>query len=360
MHIKKLLCLPILVTIIIGGLLVGCGLSAEEQGATTAAMTAAAVTDTPTPVPTDTPTPTATPVPYDLSLIVEGEGDQPIIGAVVKLVGAEVTSETQVTDEVGQVFWTDLPGETVDISLSSQGYFPKDATIFVVRGVNQVTVSLDRDPHGLLPSEACGPSESLLYIEDFQDGAADRFETIRLKIGGWDLGPHPESLGNVVGLYNGQEGSWLTLREESFDNAVWRFQVMTDSKRIREYSWLINHYEEGDVETSTYSARFEPGAMAIFRKKWPVSNPSVLDRNISLSQKTWHLVEMSRFEGVFEFWLDGARLVQYKDPEPLPGGTFEIGFEPSPGVESFDFFDNFSVCELTAPYEPMPAPATDG
>jgi hypothetical protein len=357
---KKNTRLSIFVTIFLCGLLVGCGPSAEEQASTSAALTAAAATNTPTPVPTDTPTPTATPVPYDLSLIVTGEGDIPVIGAVVALVGTEGTSDTQLTDEVGQVFWYDLPGETVDISLSSQGYFPKQVTNTIERGVNQMNVTLERDPHGLLPSEACGPTESLLFIEDFQDEVADRFELITLKIGGWDLGPHPDSMGNVVAMYNGQDGAWLTLHEESFDNAVWRFKVMTDSKRIREYSWLINHYEEGDVETSTYSARFEPGAMAIFRKKWPVSNPDILNRNIVVPPQTWNLIEMSRYDGVFEFWLNGARLLQYKDPEPLPGGTFEIGFEPSPGVESFDFFDNFSVCELTATFEPMPTSGSDG
>jgi hypothetical protein len=359
---KGFIRIGILASILIFGLLVGCGPSAEEQAATSAALTVAAATDTPipsaTPLPTDTPTPTATPVPYDLSLIVTGEEDASIVGANVILEEVGDDTGTQITDEVGQAFWYDLPVDTVSLSISAQGYFPQDFSKTLERGINSVTLSLERDPHGLLPSQACGPDEKLLYIEDFQDRNADRLETIKFKVGGWDLGPHPDSLGNIVAMYDGEQGSGSELSAGSFDNAVWRFQVMTDSRRIREYSWLIKHYDEGEVETSAYSARFEPSVLAVFRKKWPVSNPALLNRSIYMSPRTWHQIEMITFDGDFEFWVDGTRLLFYEDPEPLPGGTFEIGMEDSPGVVSVDYFDNLSVCELTAPYVPMPTPGS--
>jgi len=356
MSFKRFFQWSLLILLLSSSLLISCGPSAEEIAATEVALTAAAVTNTPMPTPTDTPTPTATPVPYDLSVIVTGEEDAPIVGAHVVL--AEVGDETgsQITDEVGQVFWNDLPGETISLSLSAQGYFPLELTQSIERGINQLAVPLERDPHGLLPSQACGPDEKLLYIEDFQDGEADRLESINLKIGGWDLGPHPDSLGNIVAMYDGEQGSGTELSGGQFDNAVWRFQFMTDSTRQREYSWLNKNYDEGDVETSSYSTRFELGDLFVFRKKWPVSNPSLLIRNIFLSPSAWHQIEMSTFDGNFELWLDGKRLLLYEDPEPLPAGTFDIGFEESPGVESVDFFDDISVCELTAPYVPMPTP----
>jgi len=350
----------LLILLLGSGLLISCGPSPEEQAATEVALTATAATNTPTPTltptPTDTPTPTATPVPYDLSVIVTGEEDAPIVGAHVVL--AEVGDKTgsQITDEVGQVFWNDLPGETISLSISAQGYFPLDMTESVERGINQITIALERDPHGLLPSQACGPDEKLLYIEDFQDGEADRLENIKLKIGGWDLGPHPDSLGNIVAMYDGEHGSGTELSGGQFDNAVWRFQFMTDSRRTRSFAWLIKNYDEGDVQFSSYDAYFEPGWWTLYRQKQPVSSAPLRGSSIYLSPGAWHQIEMSTFDGIFEFWLDGKRLLLYEDPEPLPGGTFNIGFEGAPGVESVEYFDNISVCELTAPYVPMPTP----
>lgn len=348
----------VLASILICGLLVGCGPSAAEQASTSAALTAAAATDTPvptaTPIPTDTPTPTSTPVPYDLSLIVSGEEDVPILGAVVILVGDARVTDKQITDEVGQVFWSNLPGEIVNISMSAQGYFTKDVTETIERGINQRIVALNRDPHGLLPSEACGLDEKLLYIEDFQDGDADRLESIRLKASGWDLGPHPDSQGNIVAMYNGEYGGAVELTDGDFVNAVWRIRFMTDSRRVISFNWLKKLYQTGDVDGSAYSAFFEPGWLDLGRVKWPVSHTSVLGRKIFISPKKWHQIEMSTYEGDFEFWLNGARLLLYEDPEPLTGGNFDIGYFESPGVDFVDYFDNISVCELNAPYVPMP------
>jgi len=92
-------------------LLAACGPSPEELATTAAAETAAAATSTPTITPSPTPTPTPTPVPYDLSVSVLGLEDTPLVGAVVIL--AEVMDEegTEITDESGQVFWNDLPGD---------------------------------------------------------------------------------------------------------------------------------------------------------------------------------------------------------------------------------------------------------
>ena len=338
--------------ILLSMLIAGCGPSAEEQAATFAALTAAAATDTPTPTPTDTPTPTVTPVPYDLSLIVTGEEDVAIVGAHVVLEEVGDEAGIQITDEVGQASWFDLPGETVSLSISAQGYFPVEMTESVKRGINQMTVSLERDPHGLLPSQACGPGEKLLYIEDFQDGEAQGWEKFKLRVGGWGLGPHPDSLGNIVAMYNGRQWSDAGLSAGSFDNAVWRIQFMTDSKGILSFHW---RHKEG-AGFSAYSALFESGSLLVIRNNWPISNPALLNTDLNLTRATWHQLEMSTFEGRLETWLDGRRLLVYEDPEPLPSGTIKIWFESSPDVESVIYFDDISVCELTAPYVPMPTP----
>ena len=165
MFVKRLIRLDSLAIILSAGILIGCGPSAEEQAATSVALTAAAATSTPTVTPTHTPTatsthtPTPTPVPYDLSVLVAGEEEAPIIGASVVL--AEIGDEVgaQITDGVGQAFWYDLSGDAINLSVSAQGYYRLDVAGTIERGINQLAVALERDPHGLLPSEACAPGE---------------------------------------------------------------------------------------------------------------------------------------------------------------------------------------------------------
>jgi hypothetical protein len=294
-------------------------------------------------------------------VIVTGEDDAPIVGAHVVL--AEVGDKTgsQITDEVGQVFWNDLPGETISLSLSAQGYFPLELTQSIERGITQLAVPLERDPHGLLPAQACGPGEKLLYIEDFQDGEAQGWEAIKHRAGGWDIGPHPDSQGNTVLLNASGQDTGTQLIEGSFDSAVWRIQFMTDGKRILSFNWRNKggyEVEEGYVDFSAYGWMFDFGAggIAIFRTKWPISNPTLLNTNLYVSRGTWHQVEMSTYEGRLEVWFDGRRLLVYEDPEPLPSGTIDFSFEESPTGETITYFDNISVCELSAPYIPMPTP----
>jgi hypothetical protein len=290
-------------------------------------------------------------------VIVTGEEDAPIVGAHVVL--AEVGDKTgsQITDDVGQAFWYDLPGETVSISIAAQGYFPLDITDSIERGINQITVALERDPHGILPSEACAPGEKLLYIEDFQDGEAQGWQEIEYRVGGFDLGPHPDSQGNWVLLNDGDQYVSTDLQGREFDSAVWRIQFMTDGKREYYFRWRNkNDYEGGEVQFSDINAIFQPDRIIIQRRIWPISSINLLISKLYLTIGTWHQLEMSNFEGRLEVWLDGRRMLVYQDPVPLPSGTISLDFNDSPGVESVTYFDNISVCELSAPYVPMPTP----
>lgn len=347
-------------------LLSACGPSPEELAATSAAETAAAATNTPTitptmtPTPTSTPTPTPTPVPYDLSVLVVGEEETPIIEA--RIIMAEISEDdggSQISDEVGQAFWFDLPGETVNLNVSAQGYFPIVVSESLERGINQMTISLERDPHGLLPSEACGSGEILLYMNDFQDGEVKYLPEVESLVQGWDISPHPDSQGNWVLLNKGNQWTMSILQNHEFESAAWRIKFMTDNMRNIEFGWRIkNDYtnELGDVESSAYSLRFEPGWFGIFKKIWPLSNVNLLNTNLYLTSGTWHQLEISTYEGRLEVWLNGRRMLAYDDPNPLPRGSFGLSIEDSPGLESTYYFDDISVCEQTAPFAPLPTP----
>jgi hypothetical protein len=274
---------------------------------------------------------------------------------------AEIGDEvgTQITDDVGQAFWYDLPGETINLSISAQGYYPLDISESIERGINQLAVALERDPHGLLPSEACAPGERLLYIEDFQDGEAEGWEEIESRTQGWGIGPHPDTPNNIVLSNDGDQWAWTTLRNLAFENAVWRIQFWTEAERIQTFSWIHKEnyeIENGTVEFSGYTLRFEPKSINVFRSAWPLSNPTLVNTNRRMAVRTWHLLEMSTFEGRLEIWIDGSRLVFYEDPDPLPTGTLALVFEDSPGVQSVYHFDDMSVCELTAPFGSLLTP----
>ena len=138
--------LLIVVLVLIG--LLGCGPSPEAV----ATMTAEAWT--PTPPPTATPTP----IPYALTVkVVDAEGNPVPDASVVLAELGEDEMGTQTSDADGQVAWTDLPGENVSLSVQGQGYFAGEVSQAIERGPNEVTVSLEADPFGLLPSVACAP-----------------------------------------------------------------------------------------------------------------------------------------------------------------------------------------------------------
>ena len=361
-----------LAIILIGVLLSGCGASPEEQTATAVALTAAAATSTPTitptftPTPTNTPTPTPTPIPYDLSVLVRGEEDAPIVGASVLM--AEIAGEagTQTTDDVGQAFWYDLPGETVNLSISAPGYFPRQRTDSIHRGINQLTVALERDPHGLLPSEACAPGERLLYLEDFQDREAQGWPEVEFRAQGWGLVPHPDEQGNLVivnptDVTAPPEGNVMTmLQGYSFDNAVARVRFMPTGRSIFSFTWhfLVGPYqtEDGLVDWSSYQVWFDPPGNRVFRSQEPLSTDNLRELERTMKGEAWHVIEISTFDGLLDIWIDGLRFLTYLDPKPLPPGDLTMSVWHMRAGQSLVYFDDISICELTAPFVPLPTP----
>ena len=351
-----------LVIILICILLVSCGLSPEEQAATAAALTAAAATDTPTPTSTPTPSPTPTLIPYDLSVTVMGEEDVPIIGATVMLAEAMEKDSTQITDDAGQVMWYDLPGEAVNLSISAQGYFQTEVSDTIERGENQLKVTLERDPFGLLPSEACMPGERLLYIEDFQDGEAQHWRTIEQRALGRNIVTDPDMPGDMVLFIPADIDGGGRLRNHIFENGVWRVKFMPVRRPIFNFSWHWNpggyEVEETTVESSSYAIWFHPPGLRVFRGQTPVSTIILGEIERTMKSGEWHQLEIGTFGSVLEIWIDGRRFLAYDDQNPLPDGyiSFYVGYGKPLDPQSVIYYDDFVVCELTAPFVPMPTP----
>lgn len=344
----------------------GCGPSPEEQAATAAAQTAAAATSTPTitpsltPTPTSTPTPTPTPIPYDLSVSVIGVEEAPVAGAIISLAELEDESRNQITDDTGYVSWNDLPGEIVSIAISAQGYLNLEKTETIERGDNQISIILERDPYGLLPSEACAPGENLLYIDDFQDGHAQGWRDIEARANGWGIGPLPDIPEDIVISHQGRSGTWTDYDPVLYENAVWRFQYMITRPRGFTMSWHIAvepyEIEEGWVDDSRYQVDFLPRNFYILRITNPIWVQELTYTSLWNPIEEWHTVEISTYDDVFEVWRDGLRLFKYTDPNPLPGGGLMMESPQTSDPDSIVYFNNISVCELTAPFVTMPTP----
>jgi len=341
-------------------LLAACGPSPEELATTAAAETAAAATSTPTITPSPTPTPTPTPVPYDLSVSVLGLEDTPLVGAVVIL--AEVMDEegTEITDESGQVFWIDLPGDSVNFSISSQGYLPQDTSVLIDRGPNQFSITLERDPFGMLPSEACSTGENLIYIEDFQDGKAQGWNEIEYAAQGWSIIPHPDTPEDIVTRHAGDQSAGAFLEDSILENAVWRVWLMVTGRG----GFFLNFdfAEPTTIEGGDWSAyqlyyQYEYFQTLLIRYVAPNDWTQPGLRSQRINENTWVKYEVSYYEGRVEVWVDDVLWFAYQDPNPLPSG--KVGFEVrQDSNEDFRiYFDDISICELTGPFVPKPTPA---
>jgi hypothetical protein len=338
-------------------LLSGCGPSAEEV----ATMTASAWTPTPLPTATPTLTPTATPVPYNLTAKVTDESGSEIPAAEI-IFPESGSGQPFTADEAGQFEWTNLPGPQVTLKVRASGYVPAEQPAVLERGANEVVVALTRDPSGLLPSEACAPEENALYIDDFQDGEAQGWSEIEFRTPGWDIVPDPDNPDNMIvsGQYSDMSqgdvlGTMLT--GQTFDNAVWRVLFNVTKPFPRQDTWFSFNWRHAtqpfdldghEIFDSRYQLPFNFNSFGMRRLQQPVTNIGVANaRNPSYG--AWHLAEISTFDGTTEAWMDGKRLMSYKDPKPIPPGTLSLELWLK-GTDFPVYFDNISVCELSAPF----------
>ena len=339
--------LSLIILTVISLIFSGCGPSQEEI----ATMTASAWTPTPPPTVTPTLTPTATPIPYDLTVKVTDAEGNPVASASLTIAGNEAPV---LTSESGEATWRNLPAPDGSIEVAAPGYFASSQSFSLSRGPNEVAVVLERDPFGLLPSQACASTETLLYIEDFQDGQAQGWPEIDLHATGWNVNEYPEEPGNFVASNNGSEHIGTTLQGMTFADPVWRLRFRVDGRRAISFNWLQNYgieLEGKQVEDVRYQVVADTDVVGIRRLTLPVLNIEAA-RGRGAKAGTWHNIEISTFQGMTEVWLDGQRITGYMDPKPLPGGGI--------GLEIFNFdsskpdtvinFDNISVCALSTPF----------
>jgi hypothetical protein len=338
---KKKYLISILIFVLI---LVGCGPSPEQV----ATMTASAWTPTPIP-PTSTPTPT--PLPYSLTIKVTDANGSPISNAVIQIPDTDLK---EVTNETGEASWSDFPEPNSSVTISAQGYFVSEQTLNISRGANELIVTLERDPYGLLPSQACAPSETLLYVEDFQDNFATGWPEIDLYAQGWLIEEYIGEAGNLVASNNNFEHHGTGLQNMTFTDAVWRVRFFVNGRRPISFNWLVNHgieIEGQQVNDARYQIVVDTDGIGLRRLTQPVLNIGVAS-GAGARAENWHTIEISTYQGRTEVWLDGRLVSGYTDPKPLPAGG--IGLE----LMNFDtskpdtviYFDNISVCQLSAPF----------
>lgn len=226
------------------------------------------------------------------------------------------------------------------------------------------TATITNDPFGLRPDQACTPNQKLLYLEDFQDQSAPGWDEINESIRGWSMEPAPDQPGNIVAAARyadivGDQPVSSRLLNSQFENAVWRVRFMYSKPFTSEENWFALNWKKNleplevngqQVFDSRYQTVMGINFMALRRLQQPVTNVNIKHMRGEPKAGVWHLAEIASFEGETGLWLNGARLFMYEDPEPLPPGT--IGFELwLKGSDIVVYFDNISVCELSAPFE---------
>ena len=76
------------------------------------------------------------------------------------------------TNSDGSSEWNTIPYEAVNLTIFAQGYKPLIKEIALQPGKNDLSYTLERDPHGKLTDDFLENEEKLIFYEDFQDGEA--------------------------------------------------------------------------------------------------------------------------------------------------------------------------------------------
>ena len=202
---------------------------------------------------------------------------------------------------------------------------------------------------------ACASNETLLYIEDFQDGIAQGWGNITAAVdfdapNGWAI--IPDENGNMILTASDAKGfADDTLQDYTFDNAVWRIKVKVTG---RDTDMFLNWRQAGNAEGDwRYIVQLGGDVMIDLSR---LQNPepghfSVGMTSAQMKQDQWYQFELGTYDGVTELWVDGRQLATYTDPQPLPGGSIGLEVHLFENAESVFYFDDISVCELSAPFE---------
>ena len=313
-----------------------------------ATMTAAAWTSTPEPTNTPEPTPTPTPLPYDLTVKVMDENSEPISLAHVQVV--EAGDEKKAVDESGEVKFMDVGGESITLDIASPGYFLSESMHTIQRGENTIEVTLELDPNGLLPENACAAGETLIMVEDMQDQGVEGWSDLsaRLESGapGVEIIDDGNNTGNwVLKAYNTTDPGHIQIGSypESLGNAVLRFRTRNNGEQHL-------HVGSQSTEASRYIAFIyadqSGGRVDKFEGD---TNFTAFNFGGYIGDGEWHTIEISSFDDVYEIWIDGQMRGSWQDKQPLGPGNFFLDadfWKPDRVIE----FDDISICEMTAPF----------
>ncbi len=298
----------------------------------------------PTPVP-----PTATPVPYNLTVKVLTAEGQP-----VELAQVSVGNETIITGAQGSVDFPGLPGAKAKVKITAPGYFANSMDEDLNAGDNTLEVELEEDPAGLLAANACSAGESLLYIDDFQDQSGEGWDQLDAGGPGWTIEPDPQNPDNfVMAARGGTSWNWLGGRDTyKFDNAVWRIKFKLAGNGNMHFNF---RFTETTQQSIRYILAAGDGALNLGRLdnsgnhvELGIVDVPYLDR--------WHLLEFAYFGSQVTVFVDGAEAISWKEPNPWDGGTVNI--EPYAGGDAVFYYDDISVCGLSAAVQPIPKPKT--
>ena len=336
--------LSLTLLLLLAFILGACGPSAEQI----ATMTASAWTPTPKPTNTPPPTPTATPLPYDLTITVTDTNGQPIAGAFV-IFPESGSDKPVVTDDAGHAVWTNLDGSNVSLTVTAQGYFKGEQGAALERGPNEVTVTLERDPFGLLPSDACGADETLLYAEDFQDGAVTNWGTYP---SGAEIKILPDAAveGNsFLSLDFGDLDGQFTINSIAFQaDIVRRLKYRPGDHSRFHVGW------GGGGGPDAASIEIVISADEMRMNLWGSGPAATLLGNgrPSMQQGVWHLLELVTRGETIELWVDGVLNISTNHAPLTQGSNLYFGSNDLP-PESIVSLDDISFCGLGATFESM-------
>jgi hypothetical protein len=299
------------------------------------------------PAPTSTPTP----IPFRLTVHIVDESGQPVAGAQVVLPESGTDQPTQ-ADASGQVQWTTLTNPNATLHVSAPGYSSAVQTVDLEPGLTELALFLRADPFGLLPADACGPGETLRYMEDFQDSKAQGWPEITKALAGtqsgWGLTSTEE--GNLAASFTGAQDGIDYLEGLSLQDFVWRLRVETSG----EDGYSILNFKQATPPAigPRYPIEWGPGIfLNVNRLDAPdAAAVSLMKGQFQPRPQRWYYFEISDYQGQIQVWVDGRKQVQVQDEAPLPPGTIGLEAHILNDTSTAYYFDNMSVCELSAPF----------
>ncbi|MBI3242435.1 MAG: serine/threonine protein kinase [Chloroflexi bacterium] len=212
------------------------------------------------------------------------------------------------------------------VNARAQGYQPTTSEIAsLTPGENTLTLTLKRDPFGILPSEACGKGETLVFVDDFQSEGLEKWSGEKTA---WEIQESPD--GNRILFNDNQDG--LVAHQEAlfvskgFSNVHVRFRFKNgDGVTVT----LINLHGDGppkefELPTRGYQLNFH-GLGGGFRKIIVGTNAaSIPPIPFSPVNVNWHIVDMMDTDGYIKLYLDNIFQFDYRDRSPLWSGILSL------------------------------------